>query len=435
MVFNLTIPFQVFFHSLAALSILLLTHYLYRKMIANQNRNQHSFLYRLQLFQPPSEAQIWLIGFVGIATSYYIFFINPSIYREFTGTAGNKLLESLIPFSYAPFFIPLGKLYGSSKMPSKQLWIKLALYTILLFIISIGRNSRGAFMIGFTSIAFAYFLGLITEIFKSNIFTQKNAVIAIVAILVITGPIADLGTAMVTVRNDRNDVKASELIGLTMVAFQDKKALKMKRLEDRQHEGEWDEKYLDNIFTARFSNLKFNDASLLLSAKVGENNPAMRDYTINHSLAAFPQPFLEALNIHIDKNSIVSLSFGDYIYSLAGAGDYAFGTFRTGHFAGTGMASFGWWYLLILAAGLIPVYFLVDKLVFVKQPDSEQKHIRLRFSFCGLLALTTIFQFLPSESVSTIVNFLFRGWIQMVLLYFILFHITRVLVKMGTLKR
>ena len=151
----------------------------------------------------------------------------------------------------------------------------------------------------------------------------------------------------------------------------------------------------------------------------------MRNYTIDNSLSLFPQPVLDAFNIKVDKTVILNQSYGDYLYSQAGgAGD--FNAYRTGHFAGTGMAAFGWWYLLILGIGMVPVFLLFDKLVFIKRSKVSVEKIALRFSFCGLLALTYIFQFLSFESVAMMFGFLVRGWIQLILFYFILFHLTKI---------
>ena len=52
----------------------------------------------------------------------------------------------------------------------------------------------------------------------------------------------------------------------------------------------------------------------------------------------------------------------------------------------------------------------------------------IQFSFCGLLALNAIWGFLPGESVVELAAFLIRGWLQRVLLYFVMFQITRIMV-------
>ncbi len=431
-VFNLELPYQVFFHSTAALFVLVLSHALYRMTVSQPLSTSTSWLNKMGLFTPPVDLQLWLMGFVGLSATVYVYFISPSVGWEVSGAASDKAIQGLIPFSYAPYFIPFGKLYGNIKYPTKRLVPLLLIFTVLLFVVSIGRNSRGAFMLGFTSVGFTYVLGLLLGVFKTQLFTLKNLAIGALGFFLITGPIADLGTAMVIVRGQRSKISNSELIDLTLQAFNDKQAIRSRRLEDNQEQGDWDERYLDNIFTARFSNLKFNDASLAQAAKISGQDDDMLHYSINYILGALPGPVLTALNVDADKEAVYGVSVGDYLYSEAGGPVEALGGFRTGHFAGTGMAAFGWWYLVFLGVGMFPVYWLFDKLVIKMnwqdlQSTSPPPKIAMRFSLCGMLALTSIFQFLPAESVIITATFLIRGWIQMVLLYVVIFYITKLI--------
>jgi hypothetical protein len=426
-VFNLELPYQVFVHSSLSLLVLLLGHALYRGIIRKPLSSTTSWLGKIGVFTPPADLQLWMMGFIGLGATIYAYFISPTVGWEVTGAASDKAIQGLIPFSYAPFFIPLGRLYGQTKEPSKRLMPLLLGFTVLLFIVSIGRNSRGAFMIGFTSIGFAFGLALLLGIFKTRLFTMRNALLAGLGFLLITGPIADIGTAMVIVRNQRSKITNTELIELTLQAYQDKEAIHARRQYDNTTSNEWDERYLDNIFTARFSNLKFNDASLVQASKIGGQDKDMLKYSINYILGALPDPFLKALDINADKENVYAVSFGDYLYAEAGGPIEALGGFRTGHFAGTGMAAFGWWYLFILGFGMVPVFALFDKVVAyvpIKKGEASTG-TTLRFSLCALLSITAVFQFLPAESVTTTATFLIRGWIQMILLYFVIFQATR----------
>jgi hypothetical protein len=154
----------------------------------------------------------------------------------------------------------------------------------------------------------------------------------------------------------------------------------------------------------------------------------MLNYSIDYLLSQFPEPVLQRLDLDVDKESVLTLSFGDYLYLSAGGNGPTEG-FRTGHYAGTGMATFGWWYLLILGVLMLPVFWLFDKFYMKKDTAkvSEQSDGTVyQFSFCGMLYLTSMFQFLPPESVANIGVFLFRGYIQLMVLYFIVFHLTRI---------
>lgn len=430
LVFNLELPYEVFAHSIASLFVLLLAHYLYRMLPVQTRRGRSSFLYRAGFFQPPTDLQLWMIGCVGLLANVYVYFFSTTISTEVTGSALDKSIQALLPFSYAPYLIPFKKLYGSKEKSAKKIVPMLIIFTLLLFIVSIAKNSRGAFMIGFTSIGFGYALGLLLNVFKPPVIGIKTVAIAIAGFWFITGPLADLGTAMVIVRSQRSDVSKSELIDLTLKAFNDKSAIILRRLGDKAYEDDWDERYLDNVFTARFANIKFNDASLVQASKAGTYNPMMQKYTIDYIWGMFPDPILKRINPDVDKEKIYTLSFGDYIYSLAGAGANVYGGFRTGHFAGTGMAAFGWWYLVVLGVTIIPVFILFDKLCMLQNVSLQGGRLRkqiLNFSVCGLLSITIIFQFLPMESVANIVTYTVRGFTQMFFLYFLIFHATKIM--------
>ncbi|TGD82225.1 hypothetical protein [Hymenobacter wooponensis] len=433
LVYNLKLPYTVFLHSLLALGVLILTHVLYRFFSTSRRgtrTSRPSLLERLGLFKAPTDLQIWLIGFIGLGAMFFSYFYMPSQGRETTG-ALEKIIEALVPFTYAPYFIPFGRMYGQTTLPARNLMPRLAGFTVLLFVLSLGTNSRGAFMLGFTSVGFTFALGLLLGMIKTRLFTFKNLAIALFVAWFLTGPLSDIGTAMVMVRNMRSDTPRSELIGLTWQAFQDKQAIHDFKTSNEVSSAweAWDETYLDNIFLARFCNIKFNDINLLLGAEIGDNDPDVRQYSIDRFLTTLPKPVLDLLALDVDKDAVNAIAYGDFLYYKVTGSDEVFGARLTGHFAGTGLAAFGWWYLAILGAAMIPVYILFDTLftrrTVLASPSGARSHSNLVFSFCGLLSLTMVFQFLPTESVTGTANFLLRGWIQQVLLYLMLYYLTR----------
>ncbi|QXV64849.1 hypothetical protein INP83_17440 [Mucilaginibacter sp. 21P] len=428
-VFNLVLPYQVFLHSTLTFAVLVIAHYLYRQLPYTLHKRERSLLAKAGLYTPPTHIQLWIMGLLGIGATFYVYLYSPNIGWEVTGSASDKAIQSLMPFSYAPFFIPFTGLYGSKQPLPKMLIAYLVGFTILLFLVSIGRNSRGGFMIGFTSVGFSYFMGLLLGVYKAKFLTVKNAVIALGAYLLFTGPIADIGTAMVLVRGQRMDIPYDRLISLTFEAYQDKRTIEQYRQSDITGKPDWDENYLNNIFLARFSNIKFNDASLIEAKRIGRQDPLMRKFNIDYVLSILPQPLLDVLKINVDKKMLRGVSIGDYLYYRAGGPKASLGGYRTGSMAGIGMATFGWWYLAILGIGIMPVFYLFD-LLFTKQiiPGSRlgSSTTKLSFSLCGMLLLDSIFRFLPAESATATATFLIRDFLQLVVLYLVVYHLTKV---------
>ena len=223
-----------------------------------------------------------------------------------------------------------------------------------------------------------------------------------------------------------------ELVQLTLETYEDKKAIELRTKDDLNEpmDFDWDERYLDNIFTARFANIKFNDASLITYSKVGKYDPDMQQFSIDYLIASLPDPVIKLFNFDVDKELIASLSFGDFLYILSGG----YGTpqgYRVGHLAGIGMAAHGWWYLLLFGLVVTPIFYLNEKFFRRKKGaellEAQTPADRFKFSFCGVLQVTSFFQFFAFESVVNGVTFLVRGWIQIVVLYFLIFHLSRLL--------
>jgi hypothetical protein len=285
-------------------------------------------------------------------------------------------------------------------------------------------------MQGLTAMGLVFFLGIILGQFDYRIIRIKYAIIGLTCFWIITGPLTDIGTAMVIVRGQRESISSTELLDKTLLVFQDKNEInKYKLLILSKIKVDWNEIYFDNIFLSRFCNLKYNDLNLLQGLKLDEKDSRMLNYSIGRFWSILPSPILDILPLNINKTEITAASFGDYLYFCNGAAN-AIGGFRTGHFAGTGMAAFGWWYLWLLGIGVLPLFFLIDLYSYNFKINNKSYVV---FSLAGLILISTIFTFLgtssASESVVSIYTYLLRGWIQSVVLYFVVFKISRSLSK------
>ncbi len=432
LIYNLELPEQVFLHATLCLLVLVVAHSFYRFLMRITPDRSVSLLGKAGLFDPPTHSQIWIMGMMGMASTFYVHLANPEAAQGATGDPSVKALQALAPFMYAPFFIPMSRLFGSKEKIGKWFTLIIAAYVVLLFTISMAQNSRGTFMFGLLTPAIAYGLGLLLGVFRTRIFTLRNFLVGGILVWALTGPFTDLGTAMLLVRDQRKDIPPSELITLTLEALDDKEAIERRRKDDTTEpmDFDWDERYLDNLYTARFANIKFNDLSLITYSKVGMYDPDMQEFSMDQLLASLPGPLLEAFNLDVDKETLHALSYGDYLYVLSGG----YGTptgWRVGHLAGTGMATFGWWYLSLLGLVMLPVFYLVDKFFRPRKDQAAENspapEDKFKFSFCGILILTPMFQFMLHESVVAIVAYLIRGWIQIVLLYLVMFHVSRII--------
>lgn len=427
---NLLMPNEVFLHTTLSFWALLIAHIAYTYIGRGVSQSLRSALLYTNFFRSPSNMQVWLMGIIGLSVMTVGYFTGDTKGLQVPDTVLGKVLWGLTNFAYAPYLILVGQLYGNNTKITKKTLIALSLYTILVFAASIARNSRGAFVFGFTSLGIAYGISLLLGIYnvqKVKLFTTRNFLIGALAVWLLTGPIADLGIAMALVRGSRSEVSSTKLLEMTLETYQDKSAIDALKKIDIREQLDWDERYLDNIFLARFCNLKFCDSSLLLAAKVGENDESILNRTIDSMLSALPEPILAALNLDVNKKEARNGSIADYLFYKSGANADVIGTFRVGHFSGIGLATFGWVYLLLLCVTIIPIYIIFDSYTGLFQSNVKSQKPRTIFSFCGLLILTSIFHFLPSESVTVNISYLLRNWPETIILYFLVFRTTHFL--------
>ncbi|MBB3836415.1 hypothetical protein FHS57_000397 [Runella defluvii] len=421
-VFNLKLSNEVFLHSFLILITLIISHYVYRQFSYLHKNKLRNILLRFDFFTPPSDTQIWIIGLIGVFATFYVYIYAKSALK-LTGGSFDKFIESLINFAYAPYFIGIGIIYGRNEKINNNYLIKISVYTIIIFLVSVARNSRGAFMFGFTSLAYSYILCIGLGIKKANFFNKKNIILLIMSFWLIIGPISDLSTAMVAVRNQRHEVSSFNLLEMTIKAYENKTLLQQFKNNKSGDDSGWDEYYLNNVLLSRFCNIKFNDASLIEASKLNfKIDKGFQDFSINRTIAILPTPILTLLGIDLNKN-LINYSFGDYLFAKANylGNDYSvIGVNRTGHISGTGMISFGWWYLLLLFIFIIPCYYIIDS-CYINLKSTISNGFEPRISLCILLAINSVFIFLPSESVMTLPMFLTRGWIQMYILYYFIF--------------
>ncbi len=427
LIFNLDYPISVFIHSFLAFLALLFSFMMYKNHINYIRNVLTNFLKKIRIYEIPTTKQFWVMGMIGMLSIV----VERVVFGGFgEGKAEHvylKLFAGMDQFAYLPLLLLFPDVFSAKENVKnfKSSRFPIFIYTAVLIMLGIMANSRGLFMQGVTTVGLIYFLGLIIGKTDYRIFTPKKIFLVSLSFWLITGPLADLGTAMVVVRGVRGDVPPKVLLEETIRAYKDKEALrKYKKLADSRVRN-WDEEYFDNIFLTRFSNLKYSDASLQLAFHLPNPDSQMQDVVFGKYLSILPQPFLNVLKFNLDKNYYSKASFGDFLFMRKTGMGY--GGFRTGNFMGLGLASFGWWYLGILFAGAIILYNFVDSLVLKTGNTTSQ------ISIVGFLSILFCFTYFgvstSSESVTTIFNYITRGWFQTVLLYVVLFWIARKISK------
>jgi hypothetical protein len=412
--FNLNAPLEVSIHSLFTLISLILANLTYVNL-CGYRRNSKITLYlkHFGLFKLPSNPQIWFLGYLGLLCMVYTSLIVGS---ESGGNVFQKFMKGLNVYAYAPFFIIIKNLLIDKKT-TKKTYYYLIIFVFLIIIISVAKNARGSMLYGFAGLGFAFSLFRMLGLIKFKIFSKKTVFYLLLGVYLITGPLDQLSSAMLNVRDQRSNISSTELILMTFEAYFNEDLIIKKKSAVHDSYSIWDEHYLNNTFLARFSNLKFNDLSLEQANKIGTNSD-FRMYDFHKMAVVLPQPLLSLFDIKIDKGYVNSMSRGDMLlYTSAGAVG-VLGGFRVGHFSGIGMVSFGWYYLLVFYVFLIPLFYLLDSFVY-KEPKGK-----LIISFLIIINFKFVFMYFPIDGVFGIGNYILRGWLESIVTYLLVIKLS-----------
>ena len=416
--FNLLVPVATFGHGVLASLVCLFAHTIYRQSpwLRQLRPASQRVLLQLKLFKPLSTPEAVVMGLFGV------FALASSAWFSGIGEASTvlgKFIQGFQFFSIIPAAFLLQtywrQLPASSSQSSRRPLVLLLLFMALIVLVSLGRNARALFVVPVACL----FLGLALQWLYGLLKFRLGAVLAVGLAIVILVPLAtDLATAMVMVRGQRSDVSPAELLNQTITQFQDRQAVTSYRLATAEVglTSDWSENYVSNLFLARFSNAKFPDNSLEnASSLLPSQRDEMAAFQWLRLLATLPGPVLSLLGVPEEtKLEATSFSFGDKLYNLASGSQYALGGFRSGHFFGTGMGGFGFGYLVILLLGLCLVFPLVDAHALAKVGGSFAPPL---ISVVAVTQLIGWFSFSNAESVTSVLSFPLRGFIEPVLLF------------------
>lgn len=415
--FNLLTPVDTFGHGVLVSLVCIVAHAIYRQSRALKTLRMvlQRQLLRLKIFEPLRSVEVVVMGSIGV------FALGLSSW--FSGLIGStelfKFIQGFQFLSIIPTAFLLPKLYsnqaGSNEHAFKRSLTLFLLFMALIVAVSLGRNSRSTFVVPLACLV----LGLGLEWLYGMIRIRLAAVLAALLAVLLLLPLAtDLATAMVMVRSLRNDIPATELFDETLNQLQDRDAIARYRTltSEAGLTADWSYTYVSNLFLARFANAKFPDNSLENSARLtSEAGEEMAQYHLLSLVSTFPTPVLNLFGFDQSiKEDVISYSFGDKLYSLSLGLSDVIGGFRTGHFFGTGMAAFGFSYLLFFLFSLLIVFPLVDSHAFVSRRSMDVAPL---ISVVAITQLIGWFAISNAESVVDFIQFSLRGFIQPILLF------------------
>jgi hypothetical protein len=406
---TLTVPVQAFGHRLLFAGCLLGAHYLSCSSSSLYLRRAISGLSKSLNTKVTLPAKsLWFIGAIGFAA-----IILKMAHPPVTVT---KILDGFAYLMMAPFLLLLPPYYSKALIKKQRIW--LILFYLLQVIFAFAFNSRMSMVLPVGIVAAGWLLSLLTG---RIIVTKKmiqTGVIRGIAGLFILGQFADLSTAILIERGNRENRSGMEQAKATINTFMDKKAIADYHIEQLELDQgalanqEWQENYVRNPFLARFIQVKFDDNCFYRIAFL--NSPdinVLREVAFDKVMVNLPQPVLDLFSLKIDKKYINSFSIGDEIDNLYSGDD---GGFKTGSIPSHAFALFSWWYPLVL----LFVYYLIFSIYHGFFSPFHLKYTYGRqIPTLALLLTFTIYIDISLDGVDVLAGALIRGIIQRILIY------------------
>ena len=420
-------PYLTFNNQLLNLIMLIAAYRLCLKLYHRKN-----FLIRLWskigYFTPPTDAQVWAMGFVGLFSYLMMLSIQGTDEArvENLGVIGH-VLQMAKMFTPIPFILLFRSEYGGDKGKDKPKNL-LLLYFGLMVVLGIATGKRTMILGPVVTIIMCYLLPAITE--KKRLFSTKNTILLIIGVYFVTGPVADLAAAMALGRDNSRQTSSEKTFENIWKIYQDKEMLHnlwQYTLSRSDNGGDnssgWSEYYVDNILLDRFCNIRVCDATLYYANKLGYDNPRMQDYFYKQVLYQLPTPVLNAFGVNVNKFA-EQYTPGDLI-STEGLGlNHQYYGYRVAGDAGIGLYLWGYAYYFM-------AFFIYAALFYFM--SSRVRVITSGLLIFPLLELNNLFRVLFTFNNATgivgVVGMLLRqGW-QLIVLYCLIYFIIRKIIR------
>lgn len=427
-------------YALLGLLALIGGHALYARsapLLALRNALRKHVYARTGFFREPRLAQLWLMGLLGVVA---VVLVRP--YAEHAGGIGHAVLNGLRPFVYVPYILLLLPAWSARQRAGKSHLVALLPYSAVLVVLAFITNSRAYLLMGFASLLILYAYLVACGRMRLPRVRPRNMIALALLVLLVIGPVTQLAMAMVVVRGLRAELSPLQLVEQTWRVYRAGGVAEayVQQIQPSSQQAGVGEVYFDNLFLNRLANLRFVDNAVVNAGQLaGPQRDYFRSIEYGKVLALMPQPLIDVLGLPVDKAAVTKGSSGDFLLYAATGNSYVVGGFRTGSLLVNLRLTFGMlWPLLLMVLSTV-VFAFVDAWCLVGT-DRRTGMWWVRFNplVIGMLfALTFMFTSAATgtESLSNMLAIPLRGWLQLAVLYAIVFWTSRMItsVKRGSL--
>lgn len=383
---------------------------------------------KIGYFSPPSDKQIWVMGFIGIFSQVFLLTImgTEDAEAENMGFWGHLMGVTKV-FACFPILLFFKKLYSNNTL-AKTEKRPIIIYLIVLAALGMATGKRTMIFSSFVTIAMCYIVPLFSE--NKKLFSRKSVVYGFIAVYLVTGPIADLAAAMALGRDNHGQTGAGKTFDNVIELYQDKEKLHTLynlMLARTDNGGDnlsgWSEYYVDNIMMDRFCNLRVCDMTIGYAKKLGFDNYVMHEYMRNQVLFVLPTPILQSLGIHVNKFEL-QYTPGDLL-SMESLNLRYYHGYRVAGDVGIGLYLWGEMYFVYAFFIYFAMFFFLSSLV-----KTNYSNTMLLFPLPVLCDLFRYFLFFNNATgiVGVVTTLLRTGW-QAIVVYCVVVFVIRKIVK------
>lgn len=420
-------PYLTFNYQLLNLVMLILAFRLCLR-IYRPNNVLSKLWNKIGYFTPPSDKQIWVMGFIGIFSQVFLLMImgTEDAEAENLGFVGHLLGVTRF-FASFPVLLLFKKLYKKEQI-SKTSKRPIIIYLVVLAALGLATGKRTMIFSSFVTIAMCYIVPLFSE--NKKLFSRKSVIYGFIAVYLVTGPVADLAAAMALGRDNSEQTGAGKTFDNIIALYQDKEKLHtlynaflLKTDNGGDNLSGWSEYYVDNIMMDRFCNLRVCDMTIGYAKKLGFDNYVMHEYMRNQVLFVLPTPILQSLGIHVNKFEL-QYTPGDLI-SMESLNLRSYHGYRVAGDVGIGLYLWGEMYFVYAFFIYFAMFFFLSSLV-----KTNFSNTMLLFPLPVLCDLFRYFLFFNNATgiVGVVTGLLRNGW-QAIVVYCVVVFVIKKIIK------
>ena len=440
--YNLALPMQTF--ALTAVTALTLAFSLRLYASLKGAARARSFLSKrffapLCAFRVPTEGQLWLMGLIGIAATLFVIVsggFNDISHKERGNVEVAHLAYWFSSFTYAPFLLLARHLIAGQQENSRRNWLLFLQFTAVVAL-GLGMNGRAAIVLPVVNMGVWFLLGAVSGVKPLTKLALRNILVITGLCIVVSPLLADFATGMVLARATRDKASAIQLVTSSLDNMANKGEVEHKRAELETHKG--NNTYAHNEFLSRFVDIKFLDLMLDWSSTITPLEK--RDFIDLATVKIWniiPSPIAVALGSGSDKYAAASQkTFADFFYNERYAKENLVGK-RTGNFIAVGLILHGFAFFPFLVLVALCLFTAFDAMiVYVVRTDESGVQSRV-LSISPLLLINaylvaaTFSATNGHDSEIFFIQWLIRDLPQSVVLYFLVFQLTRIVSSIGS---